>query len=430
MRGNGRTLSNQNITQEEKTTLTDQRNELLKQCSDLSEQPYILQELDQHLREHGFAGSTIIPLTVFLSAITRVFDDPVSLVIKGESGSGKSFALHAGLRYVSEGAYQEVHGLSPKALVHAARHDLKHRHLVIQEAAGFAKDGWVFLRQLLTEGTIKYMTVAQTRDGHAGKDLDAVEGPMGVMMTTTANRLHGEDETRLLSLYVDHSPEQIRRAIMLHAEEAPPKLKQVELSRWHALFDYVCTGSTSVTIPYRRELLTRLPTSYPRVLRDVPKIMALIRAHAMLQQRLREQRDNVIVATMDDYSAVYRLVSEPLSFGLKASVPNHILEVVNAVYDACSILGGPVSQADVAEFLGRDQTVVSRNIATAIKEGFLINQNPGQGRMHQYVPGKRELPARSVLPTPEELDAAVKVSTRRKSAQADPFAELYLAPTH
>jgi hypothetical protein len=419
MRGNGRILSTQENNIQGKTALSGDRYSLLKQCSDLAESPYILQDLDQHLREHGFAGSTIIPRTVYLGLITRVFDDPVSVVIKGESGAGKSFGLHAGLQYVPNSAYQEVHGLSPKALVHAARHDLKHRFLIIQEAAGFAKEGWVFLRQLLTEGTIKYMTVAQTRDGHAGKDLEAVEGPMGVMMTTTADRLHAEDDTRLLSLYVDRSPEQIRRVIMMHAQEPPRKQSQGDLSQWHALYDYVCGGSTEVEIPYRRELLSKLPDSYPRVLRDIPKVLALIRAHTMLHQRTREHSGNIIKATMDDYSAVYELVSEALSFGLKASVPSHILEVVNAVCELHQMVQNPVGQAEVAEFLNRDQTVVSRNIATAIKEGFVENKNPGQGREHAYVPGKRGLPSRSVLPTPEELEAAVAKSSGRKPVRAD-----------
>ena len=432
MRGKGRTLSKE-ITNQTLPTLEERRDSLLEQCSDLAHAPSILDELDQHLRDHGFAGSTNIPLTVYLSTLTRVFDDPVSLVIKGQSGSGKSFSLHAGLRYVPEATYHEVHGLSPKALVHAARHNLKHRFLVIQEAAGFAKgDGWVFLRQLLTEGKVKYMTVAQTRDGHAGKDLDAVEGPMGVMMTTTANSLHGEDETRLLSLYVDQSPEQIEQAIMMHAEAAPPKPNQEDLSRWRALHDFVCSGSTNVIIPFRRELLSKLPKSYPRVLRDTPKVLRLISAHAALHQITRRWEGDLIMASLDDYAMVYRLISEPLSFGLKASVPGHIIEVVNAVFEMSELLGKAVSQAEVADYLNCDQAVVSRNIATAIKEGFVANRNPGQGRVHEYVPGDREVPSRSVLPTPAELKAAITAShMKRLEEERRAFIEgPELIPTH
>lgn len=357
-------------------------------------------------------------MMVYLSTITRVFDDPVSLVIKGQSGSGKSFSLHAGLRYVPNAAYHEVHGLSNKALVHAARHNLKHRFLVIQEAAGFGSEGWPFLRQMLTEGKVTYMTVKQTRDGHEGADLTTVEGPMGVMMTTTENALHGEDETRLLSLYVDQSPRQIREALMMHARKIN-KPTQDDLSRWHALHDWVCSGNTSVTIPYVEALLSKLPTSYPRVLRDTPKVLALIRAHAMLHQRSRDYAGGSIVASAEDYAAVYQLVEEPLSNGLKASVPGHISEVTNAVCQLHQMFGETVSQTDVAEFLKRDQGVVSRNIATAIREGFIENQNPGQGKVHAYIPGKRELPSSSVLPTPEELETATAKSSGRRSVRDD-----------
>ncbi|GAB9076954.1 hypothetical protein BDS110ZK23_24550 [Bradyrhizobium diazoefficiens] len=412
MRGNGRILSNQNITQKE-ITLPNRRDELLKQCSDLAENPYILGQLSGHLREHGFAGSTNNPLMVYLSTLTRMFDDPVSAVIKGRSSSGKSFALHAGLRYVPDAAYHLLHGLSSKSLLHAAKHNLKNRFLIIQEAAGFGSEGWPFLRQMLTEGKLNYMTVKQTREGHEGAVLATVEGPMGVLMTTTQASLHGEEETRLLSLYADQSPEQIREALMMNARKSIRPTPE-DLSRWHALHDWVCSGNTSVEIPYVETLLSKLPTSYPRVLRDTPKLIALIRAHAMLHQMSRDCRAGSIIATFEDYASVYPLVEEALSNGLKASVPRHIAEVVNAVCELHRLFAGSVSQRDVADYLRQDQGNVSRNISTAVEEGFVENKNPGQGRVHEYVPGKRELPSSSVLPTPQELETAyAKLSQHR-----------------
>lgn len=381
---------------------------LLEKCAKLAHSRSILSELDRHLREHGFAGSTAIPQLVFLSAYTRMFDDPVSLAIKGQSGCGKSFALHAGLRYLPEAAYHEVHGLSQKALVHSSRLNLQHRHLVIQELAGFAKgEGWVFLRQLLTEGRIKYMTVAQTKDGHEGRDLPPVEGPIGLMMTTTANALHGEDDTRLLSVHVDQSPEQIRRALMIHAGSPPPKPPAEDLAQWHALHELVVTGDPRIVIPYREALLSNLPATLPRVLRDAPKVIALIKAHALLHRLTRDTQHGAVVATLEDYKEVFRLVAEPLAYGLKADVPPSVREVIVAALDLYAEVGGPVTQVQIAKRLNRDQGVVSRNLAAAINEGYLGNLNPGQGRSHAYVPGDRDMPSGSVLPSPRELEAAI-----------------------
>ena len=378
------------------------------------------------MKKHGFAGSTGIPKLVFLSTITRMFKRPVSAVIKGPSSSGKSFALRAGLRYVPKSAYEEFNGLSEKALVYN-KLNLQHRFIVIQEAAGLADgDGRTFLRQLLTEDQIRYMTVQHTKaDGHVGHELPVVKGPVGLLMTTTANSLHWEDETRLLSLHVDQSPEQIKRVLMVNGGEGPTIPSDEILSRWHALHEYVCSGPQDVAIPYTKALAERMPTSHGRIARDFTKVLALIRAHALLHQRTRERIHGKVVATLLDYYQVHGLVSEPLSHGLQLSVPAHIREIVEAVraqWNAEPNIG--LSTTDLASRLGRDPGVVSRNAKAAIQLGYLENLNPGQGRKASLMPGDRELPRGAALPDPRELVDIIdeeKHVTRMKQSGPTPF---------
>ncbi|RQH12748.1 hypothetical protein [Bradyrhizobium sp. RP6] len=394
------------------------RGEFLKQTNGLAADPYILQQLDYDLRTSGFAGKTNIPQLIYLSAITAAFEKPVSVVIKGESGSGKSFALQSGLRYLPSTAYQEVHGMSAKALLYAAKSELKHKMLIIQEAAGFNADGWAYLRQLLSEGRLTYKTVVQTKDGPAGKELPTVEGPVGLFMTTTQNRLHPEDETRFLSVYVDQSREQIRRAIMSYGDAESTARATGLVAEFHALFEYVRSGPKSVVIPYRRRLLELFPDSYPRVLRDIPKVMALIEAHALLHQELRAKKGGAVEAHPEDYAAVHKLIGDALAVGLQAIVPPHIVEVVRAVEAMHELLGEAVSQVEVAQYLDREQSAVSRNLRTAVGEGYVENRNPGQGKEHAYVPGKRSLPTKEVLPHPDRLFGTPARDTERSFGPA------------
>lgn len=393
------------------------RGELFDQCGDLLNQKNILSLLNDHLRVHGFAGSAKIPLVIFLTAITRMFEEPVSCVIKGQSGSGKSFALRSGLRYVPKSAFHEFHGMSAKALVRNEHLDFKHKLLVVQELAGMAKEGLVFLRQLLTEGEVKYMTVDQGRDGHEGKVTKGVEGPTGALMTTTREKMYWEDETRMVTFYVDQSTDQIDRAIMAFAEK-PPKPSDADISAWHAVHEFVCSGNLEVIIPYRKELLTLMPRSRHRVLRDIPKVLALIRAHTLLQQCTRQKQDGTTIATLDDYAVVYDLIADALAFGLQASVPPHVSDVVNAALYLYHKTGTAVSQVEIAKHLDRDRGTVSRWLSYAITEGFLFNENPGQGRLHAYVPGEREIPSGGVLPTPDELRSLLE----KKRAETSPEA--------
>ena len=91
--------------------------------------------------------------------------------------------------------------MSDRALAYSDE-PLRHRHLVIYEAAGMASDFATYLiRSLLSEGRLRYETVEKTKDGLVARVIER-EGPTGLIVTTTSLRLHPENETRMLSLTI------------------------------------------------------------------------------------------------------------------------------------------------------------------------------------------------------------------------------------
>ena len=91
---------------------------------------------------------------------------------------------------------------------------LSHRHLVVYEAAGMEGEMATYLiRSLLSEGHVRYLTVEKTAEGLHERVID-LEGPTGLIVTTTRASLHPENETRMLSLTVTDTPEQTRSVFL------------------------------------------------------------------------------------------------------------------------------------------------------------------------------------------------------------------------
>jgi hypothetical protein len=397
-------------------------NDLIEQCGTLLEQNRILDCLEEELRKLGYSGSTNISKLIYLCLNSRFSEKPSSAVIKGPSGSGKSFALSSALKFVPPSAYEEVHGMSDKALMYMKDMNLKQKHLVIQEAAGMSEGlGRVFLRQLLSEGEAKYLTVQKTSEGMKGEEL-SLKGPTGVLMTTTANSLHHEDETRMLSLHVEQSPEQIRKTLLEQALGTQRTATEVNFVPWHALHEFVGSNWRPVVIPYAKVLAERLPNSDFRVTRDFPQLLTLLRTHALMHQINRDTDSNgQVIANSDDYAVVYGLIHEQLAQGLDRAVPPHIRKLVETVkemlghcregrergFAPLDDLPSSLNVSQLATKLQMNQGNVTRNLLQAISLGFLENLNPGQGRTARIILGSCELPNGTALPSPDELVAAI-----------------------
>ena len=87
--------------------------------------------------------------------------------------------------------------MSERAMAYSEK-PLVHCFLVLYEATALKNDFVAYLvRSLLSEGRVRYETVEKTKDGLRSRLIER-EGPTGLLVTTTAIRLHPENETAAL----------------------------------------------------------------------------------------------------------------------------------------------------------------------------------------------------------------------------------------
>jgi hypothetical protein len=372
-------------------------------AGDLIHEPAILRRFAGELSRAGLVGEDRNAKILYLALTTRLFDRPVSVAVKGPSSGGKSYTVEIVLKFFLATAYWERTAMSDRALVYSDE-DFRYRHLVVYEATGMTSDIVRYLiRSLLSEGRIRYEVVEKTRDGLKPRLIEK-EGPTGLIVTTTATKLHPENETRLLSVTVRDTTEQtkaILRALARRNENEPA----VQFDRWRAFQTSLETGERRVVVPFADRLADLVPPIAVRLRRDFRLLLTLIEAHALLHREQRDRDDQGrIVATVGDYAVVRELVADLFAEGVDATVKPETRETVAAVVALKQALAkDEVSQAEIAKKLKLDKGAASRRVADAELRGYLTNAETRKGKPARISLGD-PLPAEiEILPHPDRL---------------------------
>jgi len=388
---------------------------------------HVLEQVEEEVKRAGLAGETGNAKRLYLALTSRLLSFPVSIVVKGTSSSGKSYIVKTVILLFPGAAYIERTGLSPKALAYS-NESFCHRTLVLFEVEGLADDGEYLLRSLLSEQCIVYETVESTPAGLFPKVIRK-EGPTNCIITTTRPFLHPENETRLLSIVANDSPEQTRRVL----ERMVAPRDECDYSAWHAAQHWLAATPAEVVIPFAQALAKKTAPLAPRMRRDFGALLSLVQTNALLCQAARE-RDSAgrIIATVErDYAVVRELVADVVAQGLRATVKPETRETVEMV--AYLLSGGHeqierkgkrvtlvlepglmtkisgegedsgVSLSQLATALKLDRSSVSRRVKEAEELGYLVNMEPRPGRPARLHIGEPMPEDDTVFPSPEEL---------------------------
>ena len=391
--------------------------EAWEHCSELAKAPNILERFAAELAQSGVAGEARIAKLLYLAVTSRLLERPVSIALKGPSSGGKSHVVERVLSFVPESAYYALTAMSERTLAYSEE-PIKHRFLVIYEAAGMSGEFATYLmRSLLSEGKVRYETVEKTSEGIKPRLIER-EGPTGLIVTTTAVKLHPENETRLLSLTVTDTQDQTRAVMAALAEE--PGEAGPDLATWHALQVWLESAEHRVYIPYARILADLIPPLAVRLRRDFGALLNLIRAHAVLHQASRDRDDDgCIIATIEeDYAVVRELIADLVSEGIEVTVPKTVRETVEAVKrlrEASS--GEPVTVVELARELKLDRSAVSRRVRNAKDRGYLRDLEENPRKPSRLVLGDDLPDDLQILPKPEDVRASMQ---ERASGSARP----------
>jgi energy-coupling factor transporter ATP-binding protein EcfA2 len=376
-----------------------------------------LKHLDKALKSIYFAGNTSNAKLLFLASLTRFSNKPVSVLIKGASGSGKSELMNTILRFIPEADKEVFTGISEKSISFMRENSLRHKVLGIQEFSVLNNpSGNTILRSLLSEGKIRRQTsITDAKDNNFTTQISEVRGPVSLFMTTTEKSIHPEDENRMISITVDQSAEQKRKVLLAKADAFNGIIASQEIIKDMQSISIAYRKTLKkVEIPYVKNIAESMDTNFDQVLRHFDKMLSLIEAHALLHQKDRDIKDGKVIANEEDYSVVCSLLEPILSIQSKKVIDSDIIKIIKAIKEHGEIKVDfldstpddfdklDTSNSFLAEKLKMSPSVVSMKCNKAKELGLIINEAPnGKPAIYSIIKDPNSLDR--VLPSWTEL---------------------------
>lgn len=273
--------------------------------------PDLMARIAADIETIGIVGEAANAQAAYLAALSRKLDRPLALLIQSTSAAGKSALMDAVLDLIPEEERVVYSAMTGQSLYYLGETNLKHKALAVAEGKG-AKHASYALKLLQSQGAL---TMASTgKDPASGKLITQeyrVEGPVALMLTTTAIDLDEELKNRCLVLTIDEGRDQTR-AIQAR-QRFEETLEGLEASARRASVIKLHQNAQRLLRPLKvvnpfAERLTFLDDK-TRTRRDHRKYLTLIRVIALLHQHQRQVRQHslpdgshldYIEATADD----------------------------------------------------------------------------------------------------------------------------------
>jgi DNA primase catalytic core len=406
-----------------------------EQALDLLRDPTLLDRILTDFEACGLVGERTNKLMGYLAAVSRKLERPLGVVVQSSSAAGKSSLMDAVLAFMPEEERIKYSAMTGQSLFYMGEMNLQHKILAIVEEEGASRASYA-LKLLQSEGEL---TIASTgKDPQTGNLVTQeyhVEGPVMIMLTTTAIEIDEELLNRCLVLSVDESREQTQAIHRLQRERRTLTglLKDQRKARLLAQHRHAqrLLQPVKVLNPYA-DRLTFL-SDKTRTRRDHEKYLTLIDTLALLHQYQRIRRTAIqdgetieyIEATWEDIAQANALAHEVLGRSLDELPPQtrrvlaRIVGMVNEQCGAQQIVRADYrfSRREARDYTGLSDTQLRVHLDRLVALEYLLVHRGMRGQSFVYEllfdgPDQAQAPHLSGL-----IDVPTMASSRGPEAQ-------------
>ena len=369
--------------------------------------PTLLFDILSTIKKAGVVGEEENSIAHYLTFTSRILDDPLSTIVKGESSAGKSYVPGIVMKLMPPDAYVDLTDATPQSFYYAPKDHFAHKIVVVFEKHGGEKADYS-IRSLQSEKKLKIQVPIKDPDtGQFVTQELTVNGPCGFVTTTTDARINNENETRNLSLYPDESVAQTERTFEITDAKyrGVTSLSKDEIKKWQNVQKVL--KPYQVLIPYVEELRKTFPKEPIRVRRDYGKLLALISVitlvHQEQRQKVKVDQNEYLAATLVDFY-IAKVLFEGIFQKTIYEIPPKSQLLIDIAKDLAGEIGDSVTVRELADKLGWDYDTAKKWFDPAFKKGhFRVVEEHKGSKAATYKPTNKKVYDRQILPEVEVL---------------------------
>ncbi|MEX9225971.1 CHC2 zinc finger domain-containing protein [Providencia rettgeri] len=258
---------------------------------ELLKSPELIRRVRDDLASCGVVGESTNLLVGYLAAVSRKLDKPLAVLIQSSSAAGKSSLMEAILGLFPEEERIQYSAMTGQSLYYLGERSLQHKILAIAEEEGVRQAAYA-LKLLQSDGELNIASTGKNeQSGELVTREYKVQGPVMLMLTTTAIDVDEELLNRCLVLTVNESREQTQA---IHA-----------LQRQHQTLD----GLLAVS---EKGYLTQLHQNAQRLLRPLKVVNPFAHQLTFLSDKTRTRRDHMKYLTLIQAIALLHQYQRPV----------------------------------------------------------------------------------------------------------------------
>ena len=271
--------------------------------------PDLMARIGADLTRCGLVGESVNKVVAYLAATSRRLDTPLAIVVQSSSAAGKSTLMDKVLSLMPPEDVRQYSAISGKSPFYLGTANLKHRILAVAEEEGARRASYA-LKLLQSDGHLSMAATGKNAETGRMETHDyRVEGPVMLMLTTTAIDVDPELLNRCLVLTVDEEAGQT--AAIQASQRDACTLAGMQAKRDRAAIEALHRNAqrllqpVAVVNPHAPAL--SFAAHQTRLRRDHAKYLALIHAVTFLHQHQRERK----TATFSDGSTFEYIEATP-----------------------------------------------------------------------------------------------------------------------